>query len=62
MAQFKLLSLDVWQLSISITDRLLDVADRLSVDKKYRFEEQLNGAALSISNNTAEGSGLVFNK
>ena len=62
MAQFKFQSLEVWQLSITLTDQLLDIADRLSVDKKYRFAEQLNGAALSISNNIAEGSGSVSNK
>lgn len=62
MAQFKFQSLEVWQLSIVLTDKLLDIADRLSVDKKYRFAEQLNGAALSISNNIAEGSGSVSNK
>lgn len=62
MAQFKFQSLEVWQLSIALTDHLLDIADRLSVDKKYRFAEQLNGAALSISNNIAEGSGSVSNK
>lgn len=62
MAQFKFQSLEVWQLSITLTDKLLDIADRLSVDKKYRFAEQLNGAALSISNNIAEGSGSNSNK
>jgi four helix bundle protein len=62
MAQFKFQSLEVWQLSIALTDKLLDIADRLSVDKKYRFAEQLNGAALSISNNIAEGSGSISNK
>lgn len=62
MAQFKFQSLEVWQLSIALTDNLLDIADRLSDSKKYRFAEQLNGAALSISNNIAEGSGSVSNK
>ncbi|MDQ0640440.1 four helix bundle protein [Pedobacter sp. W3I1] len=62
MAQFKFQSLEVWQLSITLTDKLLDIADRLSVNKKYRFAEQLNGAALSISNNIAEGSGSISNK
>jgi hypothetical protein len=47
MAQFKFQSLEVWQLSIAITDKLLDIADRLSVDKKYRFAEQLNGLLLA---------------
>ena len=62
MAQFKFQSLEVWQLSIILTDKLLDIADRLSDMKKYRFAEQLNGAALSISNNIAEGSGRTSDK
>jgi four helix bundle protein len=62
MGQFKFQSLEVWQISIGITDKLFDIADRLSASKKYRFAEQLNGAALSISNNIAEGSGSVSNK
>jgi four helix bundle protein len=62
MRQFKFHALEVWQLAIAITDKLLDIADRLSEDKKYRFAEQLNGAALSISNNIAEGSGSVSSK
>lgn len=62
MSQFKFQSLEVWQLAIDITDKLLDVADHLSENKRYRFAEQLNGAALSISNNIAEGSGSISNK
>lgn len=62
MSQFKFQALEVWQLAIAITDKLLDIADRLSENKKYRFAEQLNGAALSISNNIAEGSGSISNK
>jgi four helix bundle protein len=53
MAQFKFPSLEVRQLSIEITDKLLNIADQLSESKKYRFAEQLNGAALSVSNNIA---------
>jgi four helix bundle protein len=62
MSQFKFQSLEVWQLAIDITDKLLDVADHLSENKRYRFAEQLNGAALSISNNIAEGSASISNK
>ena len=56
MALFKFQTLEVWQISITLTDKLFDIADQLSASKKYRFAEQLNGAALSISNNIAEGS------
>ncbi|QBG47346.1 four helix bundle protein [Verrucomicrobia bacterium S94] len=57
MAKFRFQDLEIWQKSIVIGDRLLDIADRLEADKKIRFAEQLRGAALSISNNIAEGSG-----
>lgn len=62
MGQFKFQSFEVWQLSIELTGQWLDIADQLSATKRYRFAEQLNGAALSISNNIAEGSGSVSNK
>jgi four helix bundle protein len=57
MFQFRFQSLEVWQLSINIGDQLCDIAEILESKKKFRFAEQLNGAALSISNNIAEGSG-----
>jgi four helix bundle protein len=62
IAQFKFQTLEVWQISITLTDKLFDIADQLSASKKYRFAEQLNGAALSISNNITEGSGSPSNK
>jgi len=57
MFQFRFQSLEVWQLAINIGDQLCDLAEILENKKKFRFAEQLNGAALSISNNIAEGSG-----
>ena len=62
MFQFRFQSLEVWQLAINIGDQLCDIAEILEAKKKYRFAEQLNGAALSISNNIAEGSGSHSNK
>lgn len=57
MAKFRFQDLEIWNKAIKIGDRLLDIADRLESEKKFRFAEQLRGAALSISNNIAEGSG-----
>ncbi|MBC8206030.1 MAG: four helix bundle protein [Kiritimatiellaeota bacterium] len=57
MAKFRFQDLEIWQKAIEIGDRLLDIADDLESQKKFRFAEQLRGAALSISNNIAEGSG-----
>jgi len=57
MFLFRFQSLEIWQLAIAVGDQLCEIAELLEAKKKYRFAEQLNGAALSISNNIAEGSG-----
>jgi four helix bundle protein len=44
-------------LAIEISDDLLDIADELERKHLYKFSEQLRDAAMSISNNIAEGSG-----
>ena len=62
MFQFRFQSLEVWQIAINVGDQLCDIAEILEAKKKFRFAEQLNGAALSISNNIAEGSGASSNK
>ncbi len=56
------MDLEIWKESISINDKLLDIADHLERDKKFRFAEQLRGASLSISNNISEGSGSYSQK
>lgn len=62
MAKFRFQDLEIWKAAIEIGDRLLDIADELEEKKKFRFAEQLRGAALSISNNIAEGSGSDSDK
>ncbi len=57
MFQFRFQSLEVWQLAIEVGDQLCEIAEILEAKKRFRFAEQLNGAALSISSNIAEGSG-----
>ena len=59
---FRFEDLEIWKKSIQIGNSLFDIADSIAERKKYRFAEQLNGAALSISNNIAEGSGSMSNK
>lgn len=54
---FRFQELEIWKKAIDIGNRLLDIADELEKRKLYRFAEQVRGASLSISNNTAEGSG-----
>ena len=56
MAKFRFEDLEIWKDAISIADRLFDIADTLEAKRKYRFAEQLRAAALSVSNNIAEGS------
>lgn len=62
MAKFRFQDLEIWQKAIEIGDRLLDIADEMEAQKKFRFAEQMRGAALSISNNIAEGSGSDSDK
>src|SRR3989337_221828 len=54
---FRFENLDIWKKSIEISEKLFDIADDLERKKLYKFAEQLRGAALSIPNNIAEGSG-----
>jgi hypothetical protein len=54
---FRFENLDIWRKSIEIAMKLFDIANDLEKKKLYRFAEQLRGAALSESNNIAEGSG-----
>ena len=57
MAKFRFQDLIIWQKAITTGDRLIDISEKLEEMKKYRFAEQLRGAALSVSNNIAEDSG-----
>jgi four helix bundle protein len=54
---FRFEDLAVWQRSADLAIGLCTVADELEMQRRYRFAEQLRSAALSISNNIAEGSG-----
>jgi four helix bundle protein len=62
MAKFRFEDLQIWQMACRIGDELDDMADSLETRGKRRYAEQLRGAALSVSNNIAEGSGSLSNK
>jgi four helix bundle protein len=62
MAQFRFEELQIWTDSIEMSDQLFDIADLAESKKLYRFAEQLRGAAMSISNYIAEGSGSYSDK
>jgi four helix bundle protein len=53
--------LEVWQRAADVALPLGLVADVLAERRFYRYAEQLRGAAISISNNIAEGSGSTSN-
>jgi four helix bundle protein len=59
---FRFENLDIWKRAADVALKLFDIADELEVKRKYRFAEQLRGAALSMPNNIAEGSGSTSYK
>ncbi len=62
MDDFRFEQLDIWRDSILLSDFLFDYADKADKLRFYRFAEQLRAAAMSISNNIAEGSGSFSDK
>ena len=60
--QFRFENLDIWKDAIQCSDELFDYADLADAKKLYKFAEQLRSAAMSISNNIAEGSGSYSDK
>lgn len=61
-AKFRFEDFDIWKHAAEVSDQLFVIADKLAEMRKFRFSEQLNGAALSITNNIAEGSGSFSDK
>jgi len=59
---FRFEKLDIWQLAIEYADEIYDLTKRLPKEKKHNFIDQLKRAAVSISNNIAEGSGTATKK
>ncbi len=58
---FRFQDMEIWREAIAIGKQLSGLADGLEARKRFRYAEQLRGAALSISNNIAEGSGSASN-
>ena len=57
MSKFRFEDFEVWELAVEIGDLLLDIADDMEKRRLFAFADQLRRAALSVSNNIAEGSG-----
>ena len=54
---FRFESLEGWQRSAALSPALFSIAGSLEQRRQFRRAEQLRAAALSITNNIAEGSG-----
>lgn len=59
---FRFEELEIWKLAIEYGDKLYNIADKFPMRELYAMGSQLRRAALSISNNIAEGSGGSSNK
>ena len=57
LVDFRFLRLRIWKESVKLGSGLLDVATRLRADRDFALADQLMRAALSMSNNIAEGAG-----
>jgi len=60
--RFRFQDMTIWQHAIELAHQLADLADDLEKRKLFRYAEQLRSAALSVSNNIAEGSGSTSDK
>ena len=59
---FRFEELEIWRLAIDYGNKLYDIADGLPGKELYGLGSQLRKAAVSISNNIAEGSGASTSK
>lgn len=62
MSDFRFEDFEIWQKACDVGDLLCEIADQLVDRHLYGFADQLRRAALSISNNIAEGSGSESKK
>jgi four helix bundle protein len=52
----------IWQKSTLLTKEVFRLTGKLPSAYKYSLKDQMERAALSITNNIAEGSGRIFRK
>jgi four helix bundle protein len=57
--QFRFQDFEIWTRGADVGSKLFRLADDLEKRHLFRFAEQLRGAAMSITNNIAEGSGSL---
>ncbi len=54
---FRFEELEIWKLSVSYANEMYALANTFPAKEMYALSDQLRRAAVSISNNIAEGSG-----
>lgn len=59
---FRFEQLDIWKLSIDYGRKVYKIANNFPKYEKYALSDNLRRAAVSISNNIAEGSGCGSSK
>jgi len=59
---FRFEQLEIWQLAIAYGNGIYDFANSLPKEELFGLSSQLKRAAVSISNNIAEGSGGTTNR
>jgi four helix bundle protein len=57
MDDFRFMNMQIWKDGIELSEMLFDTADLADERRYFKFAEQLRAAAMSITNNIAEGSG-----
>jgi four helix bundle protein len=62
MVDFRFQDLVIWKDSVIVSKELFLIANKLKQEKYHSFSDQLFRAALSITNNIAEGSGSASKK
>jgi len=54
--------LDVWQLSLGLAERVINLLEQVPPNKHLRLISQMEGAATSPAQNIAEGKGRQYKK
>ena len=54
--------LDVWKMAVDLAEYVLDLLEKLPQNKHVRLISQIESAAVSVSQNIAEGKGRQYKK
>jgi four helix bundle protein len=54
--------LDVWQMAVDLAEYVLELLEKLPQNKHIRLVSQMESAAVSVSQNIAEGKGRQYRK